>query len=195
VKLGNLVLALGRPDDLQAALSNVVSIGGPVRGMYRYLEAYIQTDVTMYPGFSGGPLIDASGRVVGLNSSSLARGASLAVPVAAARKTADSLRQHGRIKRGFLGVSTQPVKLAEAIAKTLDQRTGLMVIGTEKGGPAEQGGVLQGDVLVQVAANPVVDIESLQVALGPDTVGKPIALKLVRGGQVIEVSVTVGERE
>jgi len=195
VKVGHLALALGRADDLQAALSNVVSIGGPVKGGFRHLEAYIQTDVTMFPGFSGGPLVDASGRVVGINSSALARGASVAVPVAAARKVADSLRQHGRIKRGYLGVSTQPVPLAEAVAQLAGQKSGLMVIGVEKGSPAEKGGLLQGDVLIGLAGERLTSVETLHLALGPSTVGQTVAVRLVRGGQVVELKVTVGERE
>jgi len=194
VKVGHLVFAVGRPDDLQATLGSVVAVGGPVRGRRRWLEAYIQSDVTMYPGFSGGPLIDASGRVAGLNSSALARGASLAVPVAAMRKVADALRKEGRVKRGFLGVSTQPVMLAEAIAARLNQPSGLMVIGLEKDGPAEKGGLMQGDVLVGVGDEPVTDIEALHNLLGPDTVGQAVGVKVVRGGEVKEISVTVGER-
>lgn len=195
VKVGHLVLALGRADDLQAALSNVVSLGGPVKGGFRHLEAYIQTDVTMFPGFSGGPLVDASGRVVGINSSALARGASVAVPVAAVRKVADSLRQHGRIKRGYLGVSTQPVPLAEAVAAQAGQNSGLMVIGVEKDSPAEKGGLLQGDVLIGLGGERLTNVENLHLALGPSTVGQPVAVRLVRGGQVVELKLTVGERE
>ncbi len=195
VKVGHLVIAVGRPEDVQATMSNVVAVGGETRGGHRYLEAYIQTDVTMFPGFSGGPLVDVSGRVVGLNSSALARGASLAVPVMALRKAADALRQHGHIKRGFLGVSTQPVALPEAIAKQAGQTTGLMVIGVEKDGPADKGGLLQGDVLIGLGGNKVADIESLQAALGSNTVGQPVAVKVVRGGQITELKVTVGERE
>lgn len=195
VKVGHLALALGRADDLQAALSNVVSIGGPVKGGFRHLEAYIQTDVTMFPGFSGGPLVDASGRVVGINSSALARGASVAVPVAAVRKVVDALRQHGRIKRGYLGVSTQPVPLAEAVATQAGQASGLMVIGVEKGSPAEKGGLLQGDVLIGLAGERLTNVENLHLALGPSTVGQPVTVRLVRGGQVVELKVTIGERE
>jgi len=194
VKVGHLVFAVGRPDDLQATLGSVVAVGGPVKGHHRWLEAYIQSDVTMYPGFSGGPLVDASGRVVGLNSSALARGASLAIPVSAARAVADALRKDGRIKRGFLGISTQPVALAEALAAKLNQPSGLMIIGLEKDGPAEKGGLMQGDVLVGVAGEAVTDIEALHDALGPGAVGKPVVVKVVRGGEVKEISVTVGER-
>jgi S1-C subfamily serine protease len=195
VQVGQLIIAVGRPDDVQASVSNVVALGGGARGGHRYLEAYIQTDVTMFPGFSGGPLVDVSGRVVGLNSSALARGASLAVPLSAARKVADALRQHGRIKRGFLGVSTQPVALPEAIAKQVGQTTGLMVIGVEKDGPADKGGLLQGDVLIGLGGQKVPDIESLQAALGPTTVGQTVAVRVVRGGQTSDLNVTIGERE
>lgn len=195
VKVGHLVLAVGRPDDVQASLGNVVAVGGPVHRRRRHLDAYIQSDVTMYPGFSGGPLVDASGRVVGLNSSALAHGASLAVPIGAARAIADALRRDGRVKRGFLGVGTQPVALAESVATKLNQRTGLMLIGVEKDGPAGKGGLLQGDVLVALGAHAITDIEDLQAALGPESVGKPAAVKVVRGGEVKEVNVTVGVRE
>jgi S1-C subfamily serine protease len=195
IKVGHLVLALGRPEDLQAAVSNVVAVGGPVKGPFRHLEAYIQTDVTMFPGFSGGPLVDVSGRVAGINSSALARGASVAVPVAAARKVADALRQNGRIKRGYLGVSTQPVPLPESVTAQAGQAAGLMVIGVEKDSPAEKGGLLQGDVIIALGGQSVTNVESLQGALGPGSVGQAVPVRVVRGGQVTEISVTVGERE
>jgi S1-C subfamily serine protease len=194
VKVGNLIFAVGRPDDAQATLGSVVAVGGPVRGRFRYLEAYIQTDVTMYPGFSGGPLVDASGRVAGVNSSALARGASMAVPVAVARTIADALRRDGHIQRGFLGVSTQPVRLAEAMAAQLKQQSGLMIISAEKDSPAEKAGLMQGDVLVSLGGQMVTDIEALQAALGPGTVGKPVTVKVVRGGELKDISVRVGER-
>jgi len=194
VKVGNLIFAVGRPEDLQATLGSVVALGGPVRGRFRYLAAYIQTDVTMYPGFSGGPLVDASGRVAGLNSSALARGASIAVPVAVARTLTDALRRDGHIKRGFLGVSTQPVRLAENIAAQLKQQSGLMIIGAEKDSPAEKAGLMQGDVLVSLGGQTVTDIEALQTALGPGTVGKTVTVKVVRGGELKDIPVTVGER-
>jgi S1-C subfamily serine protease len=195
VKVGHLVYALGRPADLQATLGSVVSVGGPVRGHHRRLEAYIQSDVAMYPGFSGGPLMDAAGRVLGLNSSAIARGASIALPVSVLRSVADALRRDGRVKRGFLGISSQIVRLAETLAKSLDQETGLMIIGLEKDGPAEQGGLLQGDVLVALNGHAVTDLESLQDALSPDTVGHTKTAKVVRGGEVKEIAVIIGVRE
>ncbi len=195
VKVAHLVLAVARPGDLQATVGSVVAMGGPVRGRHRRFEAYIQSDVTMYPGFSGGPLADASGRVVGLNSSALARGASLAIPVGVLRQVAEALRRDGRVRRGFLGVSTQPVALAEGLAAALGQATGLMIISTEKAGPAERGGLLQGDVLVALAGQAIADIDDLQAALGPETVGQTVAARIVRGGEIRDVQVTVGVRE
>ncbi|MCC7361359.1 MAG: trypsin-like peptidase domain-containing protein [Anaerolineales bacterium] len=194
MKVGHLVFAVGRPSDVQATLGSVVALGGPVRGRHRSFAAYIQSDVTMYPGFSGGPLVDAGGRVAGLNSSALARGASLAIPVAVLRTVADALRRDGRVKRGFLGVSTQPVALAESVAAQLGQPTGLMVIGTEQAGPADQGGLLQGDVIVALAGQAIVEIDDLQAALGPETVGQAAVVKIVRGGEVRELTVTIGVR-
>lgn len=195
VKVGHLVYALGRPEDLQGTLGSVVAVGGPVRGARRRIEAYIQSDVTMYPGFSGGPLMDASGRVLGLNSSALARGLSIALPVSALRVVADALRRDGRVKRGFLGISSQIVRLAEATAKALHQESGLMIIGLEKDGPADQGGLLQGDVLVGLNGERVTDLETLQGALAPETVGQSVSATVIRGGEVKEVRVTIGVRE
>jgi S1-C subfamily serine protease len=194
LKVGHLVFAVGRPEEVQATLGSVVALGGPVRGHRRNFAAYIQSDVTMYPGFSGGPLIDASGRVAGLNSSALARGASLAIPVAVLREVAEALRRDGRVKRGYLGVSTQPVALAEDAAAQLGQATGLMVIGAEKDSPAASGGLMQGDVIVALGGRPVADIDDLQAALGPETVDQTTTVKVVRGGEVRELEVRVGVR-
>jgi serine protease Do len=195
LKVGHVIFAVGRPDDVQATLGSVIGLGGPMPGRRHHVAAYVWTDVTMYPGFSGGPLIDASGRVAGLNSSALSRGASLAIPVAVLRNVAAALHQDGRVKRGFLGISTQPVSLAEAAAAKLGQATGLMVISTEKDGPADKGGLLQGDVLVGLGSHAVADIDDLQAALGPDTVAQATRVKIVRGGEIKELTVTVGVRE
>jgi S1-C subfamily serine protease len=193
-KVGNLAFAVGRPGDLQASLGIVSAVGGPVRGRRRQIEAYIQTDVIMYPGFSGGPLVDASGRLLGLNSSALGRDASIALPYSAVKPVVEALKVHGHVKRGFLGVHTQPVRLAAALSESLKQETGLMVIGTEADGPAAAGGLMQGDVLVGLGDTTISEIDDLQSALGPGTVGKILKAKIVRGGEVKELSLTVGER-
>jgi len=194
VKVGNMVFAVGRPDDVMASWGIVCYVGGAVRGR-RQLEAYIQTDVVMLPGFSGGPLVDASGRVAGINSSALGRDASVALPLSAVKPVVEALKKHGHVKRGFLGVNTQPVRLAKEIAEKLKQETGLMVIGAESDGPAAKAGLMQGDVLVALGDKSLTHIGDLQAALGPGVVSKSVKAKLIRGGEVKEISVTVGERE
>jgi S1-C subfamily serine protease len=108
---------------------------------------------------------------------------------------ADALRQHGRIQRGYLGLSSQPVPLPEAIAAQAGQPAGLMIIGVEKDSPAEKAGLLQGDVLIGINGQPVADVETLQAALGPRSVGQPAEVRVVRGGQILTRMVTVGARE
>jgi S1-C subfamily serine protease len=200
VKVGQLVLALGRPNSggMQASWGIVTSINGPTRtargGM---LDQFILTETTPYPGFSGGPLVNTEGEVLGLNTSGLTRGSSLTIPVSAAWRVAEALATHGSVKRGYLGVRTQPVEIAEAARQALQraQEHGLLVLWLEEGGPAASGGLLVGDTLVAVSGQPVGDPDDLFSALNTDTVGKTIAVEVLRGGRPETVSVTVGERK
>ena len=199
-KVGQLVLALGRPNEagMQASWGIVTAIGGPVRtGRGGLLEEYIQTETVSYPGFSGGPLVNSEGEALGLNTSGLAHGSALTIPVKFAWRIADSLAKHGSVKRGYLGVRTQVVELAEAARKSIkrEQATGLLVAWLESGGPAERGGVLVGDILVAVEGQPVGDPDELFAALNSETVGKPAALEVLRGGNPQTLKVTVAERK
>ena len=198
-RIGQLVLALGRPNSegIQASLGVISAVGGPVR-THRggLLERYLRTDAIPYPGFSGGPLVDTAGRVVGLNTSGLARGASLAIPAGLAWQVAETLAQHGSIKRGFLGVRSQPVEIPSAQQKSLrrEQATGLLLVAVESGSPAESGGLIVGDILVGLAGRPVEDPDELLSRLNGDVVGKPTPVEVLRGGQPATVTVTIGER-
>lgn len=200
VKVGQLVLALGRPspEGMQASWGIVTAIQGPARtfrgGM---LDEYIQTETTPYPGFSGGPLVNTEGEVLGLNTSGLTRGSSLTVPSKLAWRIAEALAQHGSVKRGYLGVRTQPVDTPEAARQALqrEQSQGLLVLWLEGGGPAEKGGMLVGDILVAVNGQPVDDPDDLFAALGGEVVGKSIAVEILRGGRQESLQVTVGERK
>ena len=200
VKVGQLVLALGRPNSegMQASWGIVTSIHGPTRtfrgGM---LDEFIRSETTPYPGFSGGPLINTEGEVLGLNTSGLTRGSSLTIPVKVAWEVAEALATHGSVKRGYLGVRTQPVEIPEAAHQALkrEQEHGLLVLWLEESGPAEKGGLLVGDILVAVGSQPVGDPDDLFSALSSDTVGKAIAVDILRGGRPETVNVTVGERK
>jgi S1-C subfamily serine protease len=199
IKVGQLVLALGRPSSagMQASWGIVTAISGPTRtfrgGM---LDEYVQTETTPYPGFSGGPLVNTEGEVLGLNTSGLTRGSSLTIPIKVAWRIAEALATHGTVKRGYLGVRTQPVDVPEAARTALqrEQSHGLLVLWLEEGGPAEKSGLLVGDILVAVSGQAVGDADDLFSALSSDTVGKSIAVEVLRGGRPETVSVTVGER-
>ncbi len=199
-RVGQFVLALGRPtpEGIQASQGVVSAIGGPVRtGRGGLLENYIRTDAIPYPGFSGGPLIDAAGRVLGVNTSGLARGMALTIPTGLAWQVAAALAEHGSVRRGYLGVRSQPVDLPAAQVQTLgrDQRTGLLLVGIEDDGPAAQAGLLVGDILVGIAGQPVSDPDELLARLVGALVGQPTLVELLRGGQRTTITVKIGERK
>ncbi len=199
-KVGQLALALGRPTPagMQASWGIVTAIGGPVRtARGGLLDSYLQTETTSYPGFSGGPLVDTEGNVLGLNTSGLSHGSALTLPAKFAWRIAEALAKHGSVKRGYLGVRTQVVELSDSARAALkrDQSTGLLVAWLEGDGPAEKAGILVGDILVAVAGQSVSDPDDLFVALNTDTVGKPVAVELLRGGQPQTINVTAGERK
>ena len=200
IKVGQLVLALGRPNSagVQASWGIVTAISGPTRTFRGgLLDEYVQTETTPYPGFSGGPLVNSEGEVLGLNTSGLTRGSALTIPVKGAWRVADALAKHGSVKRGYLGVRTQPVDIPEASRKSLnrDQSHGLLVLWLEENGPAAKGGLYVGDIIVGVNGQPVEDPDDLFSALGSDTVGKPVSVEVLRGGRPETVQVTVGERK
>ena len=199
VKVGNLVLAIGRPssDGPRVSFGMVSSIDGPRRSWQGgEIESIIYPDVTLYPGFSGGPLVDLSGKLVGMNTSQLTRQNSSTVPVATLRRVANTLITHGRVRRGYLGVGTQQVPLPATLAQKaqIEQQVALLVVTIEQDSPAEKGGLLIGDQIVALGGQPVTDGETLRAQLGPDRLGQTIAVKVIRGGEVQELSVTIAER-
>ncbi len=195
--VGHLALALGRPGKtVQATLGIISALGGSWRTAWGgQIDRYLQTDVVMYPGFSGGPLVDANGRLVGMNTSGLSRGVSLAVPTATLARVADSLLAHGRMRRGYLGVNTQRVHLPDDIREELGQKTGLLIVSVEPGSPAAQGGLNLGDTIVGFGDAAISRHDDLLVQLSGDKVGTAVAIKILRGGKVETVEVAIGEKE
>ncbi len=196
-KVGHLVLAVGRPDaGVQATLGVVSAVGESWRtGAGGMIDQYLQTDVVMYPGFSGGALVTAGGQMLGMNTSGLANGVSLTIPAVTLQRVAQALQAHGRVRRGFLGVSAQPVRLPAPVAAQVQQETGLLLAAVEQGSPADQGGLYLGDTLVALDGQAVRHMDDLMAILSGDRVGKAVTAKIVRGGQVHEASVTIGERQ
>ncbi len=196
LSVGHLVLGLGRPGrTVQATLGIVSALGEgwrtPAGGR---VEPYLQTDLVMYPGFSGGPLVDVNGGVLGLNTSALLRGISLSVPTPTVRQVVETLLAHGRVRRGYLGVGAQPVRLPAALADQLGQETGLLLVSVEPEGPADHAGLTLGDAIVALDGQPVRHMDELLALLGDDRVGASLPIRIVRGGQVQELTVAIGER-
>ncbi|MFV9505947.1 MAG: S1C family serine protease [Oscillochloridaceae bacterium umkhey_bin13] len=195
-RVGQIVLAVGRPGSSPMASFGIVSaVGGPLRGRRgAVLEQFVQTDAIPYPGFSGGALTDAGGVVVAVLTTGLAGGVALGVPAALAQRIAQTLGSSGFVKRGFLGISSQPVELPEGQRAGLSQERGLLVVRVEPGSPAAQGGLLIGDVLTALDGHPLTDTDELQALLTGERVGKPVAVQVLRGGMIVTATVTVGAR-
>jgi S1-C subfamily serine protease len=197
-KIGQLVLALGRPsvEGIEASLGVVSAISGPVRTSRGMLDSYIRTDSTPFPGFSGGPLVDADGGIIGLNTSGFGRGSFITIPANLAWKIAEQLAEHGSIKRGYLGIRSQAVEVPAAGQKALkrEQASGLLVLSVEKKSPAEAGELMVGDILVGIDGHPVSDHDELFARLSGDVVDKSIPLEVLRGGQPQTLPVKIGAR-
>ncbi|MCS6827428.1 MAG: S1C family serine protease [Caldilinea sp.] len=196
LRVGHLVLATARPGrSVQATLGVVSALGGPWRtGAGSEIDHYLQTDVVMYPGFSGGALLTMDGRIAGLNTSALVRGVGVAIPAQTVARSVETILKHGRMPRGYLGVGLQAVPLDTALQQSLGQATGLMVMSVEPGGPAAQAGLLQGDVLVTLDGVAVQHLEELQALLTGERVGKTVSVRFVRAGALQEKNVTIGQK-
>lgn len=196
IGVGNLVLALGRPGKtVQATMGIVSAYGGNWRThMGGQIDHYLQTDLVMYPGFSGGPLVNAEGQLLGFNSSSLLRGVSMAVPTSTIATVAETLLAHGHVKKGYLGVSTQQVRLPDNMREEVGQKRGLLVVSVESGSPAEKGGLTLGDTIVGVEDASVQNHDDLLAHLSGDRIGKKVSVNILRGGKTKKVKVEVGDR-
>lgn len=197
-KVGHLALMVARPSGSLATSIGVISaLGGPVRTWRGgRLEGIIWTDATFYPGFSGGALINTAGEMSAMGTA-FRYGSGMGIPVETLERVTATLLSHGRVRRGFLGVSSQPVELPESLRKTagLSQESALLIVGVEPGGPADKGGVIIGDVLVGLAGQPVSNTDDLLSLLGAERVGQSTAVRVLRGGEPHDLTVTIGERK
>jgi len=198
-RTGSLALVVGRPgSEPSASLGLITGLAGPARTRRGgLLERFIQVDAVMYPGFSGGPLVDSDGAVLGMITSGLGFGGpAVAIPWSLASQLAETIGKHGKVPRGYLGVGSQPVTLSpQAKEITGGQERGLLVVQVADGGPAAAAGFLQGDILVRLDGTPVTNADDLQGLLGPNRVGSAVSAAVIRGGELRDVSVTVGTRE
>lgn len=196
IHVGHLVLALGRPGKtVQATLGIISALGDAWRtSAGGNVDRYIQTDVVMYPGFSGGPLVNANGNVVGLNTSALNQGVSLAIPASTLKRVADTLLAHGKVRRGYLGISTQRVHLPENFREQLGQKSGLLIIAVDADTPAAASGLVLGDTVVALDGQAIRTHDDLLALLAGDRVGQKVPMEIIRGGELRTINVTIGER-
>jgi S1-C subfamily serine protease len=196
--VGELALSLARPTEegIEAALGIVTARGGPLRTRWGgMLERYVATDAPRYPGFSGGPLVAADGRWLGVNTHRSQFGAGVALPAEIALRIAAKLKTGGP-RRGYLGVRSQAVELTEDLQKSAGRRqdSALLLVGVEAGSPAAQAGLLVGDLLLGLERRPVSGQQDLLERLHSTEAGQRLELDLLRGGKPLTVTVTLGAR-
>jgi S1-C subfamily serine protease len=198
LRVGRLVLAVGRPGtEVTASLGVVSAVGGEWRTWAGgRIDRFVRLDLSVYDGFSGGPLVEADGRVLGINTSGLARALALSLPVATVERVVAELVQKGHVTRGYLGLAVQPVRLPDGLRRRLGLAgtAGLLIINLESDGPADRAGLLLGDIITALEGREVGDPSDILAYLGSEGVGKQARIQVVRAGEAKSVTVTVGER-
>ena len=199
LKPGSLTLVVGRTRASgPVAALGAVSLVVPERRTWTgaALAPYIRLDVGLQPTAVGGAVVDAQGRIVGIATPRFARFGTIAIPAPAVNGVIDTLLKKGHIPQGYLGVGLQPVRLPEALRQSLQrsEKTAAIVLEVEPESPAHKAGIVIGDILIALAGHPVARLEDVHSQLHGEAIGKPLALKLVRGGAVQEVNIVVGER-
>jgi S1-C subfamily serine protease len=197
VRVGQIALAVARSwsNALTASTGIVSVIGGPLpTGRGRKLEQIIRVTAPMHDGFAGGAVTNATGRLIGIATAAHIRGLAVVIPAPIAWRSAAHVLEHGRPRMGFLGVSGQPVRLPERQRPEDGRDRGLLVVGVTPGGPAEAGGVLIGDLILELDQQPVSSTDGLLGLLTGDRVGRAVTLRVLRGGALRDLAVTVGER-
>jgi len=198
LRVGSLVLAVGRPGRSVSASFGIISAVGEGWRSWQgaRIDRVFRLDLSVYDGFSGGPLVDASGAVLGLNNSALARGTPMALPAKAVDRVLDELLESGHVRRPFIGVAVQPVALSASLVKQhqLGHDSGLLIVSIADASPADKAGVLLGDVLLEANGQSIGRPDDLLDALSSVETGGAVALKLLRGGTIKTVSVTPADR-
>jgi len=196
-RVGHLVVGLSRPGRSARARLGILSA---VAGEWRTpaggrLESYLETDIDPRPGFSGGLLLGADGKALGVTTAGLVRAAGMAVSAGSLRRVVEALLARGRVRRGWLGIGTQPVALGADLRARLGQATALLVLSVQPESPAARAGLLLGDVLLRAGEERLTGPAALLPALDEDRVGRELALRILRAGEERDLAIVVGERE
>lgn len=199
IKPGSLVLVVGRTraSGPVAALGTVSLVAAERRTWTgAALAPYVRLDVGLQPTAVGGAVVDPAGHLIGLATPRFARFGAIAVPAPTVNRVVDALLQKGRIPQGYLGVGLHPVRIPDALRQSLQrsEKTAAIVVEVQPDSPAHNAGLVIGDILVSVGGHPVARLEDVHAELSGEAIGKPLAVKFVRGGAPRETNVTVGER-
>jgi len=196
-RVGHIALALARSwSNAVTASAGIVSvIGGPLAtGRRRAIDHVLRTTAPMHDGFAGGAFVDPAGALLGVTTAAAIRGLGVVIPASIAWQTAAIILEHGGLKRGYLGVSGQTAKLAAHQHDAIGRDEGLLVVGVPSGSPAARAGVLVGDVLFELDGHAIGSPEHLLDVLAGYQAGRQASLRVLRGGTVVEIGVTIGER-
>ncbi len=194
---GHIAIAIGRSwsNAVTASTGIVAVVGGPLRtGHGRQIDQIIRVTAPMHGGFAGGAVLDAAGQLMGIGTAAEIRSLAVVIPAEIAWKSVAHVLEHGRPKTGFLGIAGQAVRLPERQRDGSGRDRALLVVDVNPGGPAESGGVIVGDVILDVDTQPVRSTDDLLALLTTERVGRDVALRVLRGGTATDLTVTIGER-
>ena len=199
IRVGQFVLALANTTGKKASATSgiITSHRRSMRGFWGVMiEDAVVSDAKLNPGYSGGPLVDASGNLLGMNVAYFA-GRGVAVSVDLLKETVGKISKDGRVRKGFLGVVVEPVELPEDLARSAEvgQDDGVLVRSVDAGSPARAAGVVIGDIILRLGDAPATDEYELHKALSGDVVGKTLALRILRAEKAVELQVTPREAE
>jgi S1-C subfamily serine protease len=197
-RVGHLALAVGRSwsNASTASMGIIAVIGGPLpTGRGHAIPEVIRTTAPMHDGFAGGALANGSGQLIGISTAAAIRGLGVVIPASIAWQAAKEILEHGQRRRGYLGLSGQSVQLGDRQREASGRDRALLVVGISPGGPSDAAGVLVGDVLVEFDGRAIDSPEALLEALAGSVPGGTAALRVMRGGALQELRVTVGARE
>ena len=199
LRVGHLVLALAR-----TRRGNLTASSGMISGLMEewqtwqggQIDRFIRPDLTLYRGYSGGPLVNAKGEVVGINTAGLRRGTPITIPSSTVTRVVSELLAKGHVERPYLGVALQPVALPEEMRTRLNLsgRYGLLLAHVESDGPAAAAGMMLGDLVVEIGGKPIAQRHDLRWLLAKEKVGERVLVGIVRSGEKKEVAVTLGDR-
>jgi len=199
LRVGQLVLALAR-----TRRGNLTASSGIISGLMEtwhtwqggQIDRFVRPDLALYRGYSGGPLVNSKGEVVGINTTGLRRGTPITIPTSTVSRVVDELVAKGHVERPYLGVALQPVALPEDMRTKLNigSHYGLLLVHVESNGPAAAAGLMFGDIVVEIGGKSLPRTHDIRIILGGERVGEQVPIGIVRSGERKETSVTLGDR-